>query len=48
MECGYRQVFGLIIGFIGPFDTARDYTIHITVTQTSVLSLLQSPLVVAS
>jgi hypothetical protein len=32
--------FGFVIGFIGLFDTARDYTLHFTVkyTHTSVPS----------
>jgi hypothetical protein len=30
----YKWVFGLIIGFIEPFDTTRDYTSQFTVTHT--------------
>jgi hypothetical protein len=30
--------FGLVIGFTALSDTARDYTVHFTVTQTSVHS----------
>jgi hypothetical protein len=27
MKCDYRRGFGLMIEFIGLFDTARDYTL---------------------
>jgi hypothetical protein len=30
--------FGSVIGFIGPFDTARDYTLQFSITHTSVYS----------
>jgi hypothetical protein len=30
--------FGLVVGFIGLFDTARDYTLQVTVTHTSIHS----------
>jgi hypothetical protein len=33
-DCDYRRGFGLMTVFIGFFDTARDYTLQFTITQT--------------
>jgi hypothetical protein len=35
MESDYRRVSGMITGFIGHFDTARDYTVQFTITHTN-------------
>jgi hypothetical protein len=34
LECDYRWGFGLIIGFIGLFDIAHEYTLHFNIIHT--------------
>jgi hypothetical protein len=34
MGCNYRGVLGLIVGFIGLFDIARDYILQFTIGHT--------------
>jgi hypothetical protein len=40
MECDYRRVFGLMIGFIGPFVTAHDCTLQFNITHTHTHTLV--------
>jgi hypothetical protein len=47
MECDYRRGFGLIVGFIGLFDTGRDYTIHYLTHTHTIVSTVMSSLAVA-
>jgi hypothetical protein len=35
-------MFGLVIGFIGLFDTPRDYTLRVTITHTLVTTVTSS------
>jgi hypothetical protein len=36
------QGFGLVIGFIGFFDTVQDYTLHFTITHIAVSKVMSS------
>jgi hypothetical protein len=47
---GYARVFGLMTGFIGLFDTARDYTLQFSVNTlvTTITSSLSSLYMVAA
>jgi hypothetical protein len=48
MGCDYGRSFGLMIGIIGLFDTARDYTLRFTITHTyTKVSTVTSSLAVA-
>jgi hypothetical protein len=48
MKCDYRGVLDLIIGFIGLFDTACDYTLQFTITHTLVSTVTSSLLLLGS
>jgi hypothetical protein len=42
IQSDYIRGFGFMTGFIGPFDTERDYTLQVTVTHRLVFSVCYS------